>query len=179
VEFTIGAKIISSLKALPMSVLYKSLPFMNFKSGQHKAIVAVWYAGILLDELSEKLLEPFGLSLEQFRILHILHSVHPSPVPVYTIRHYMPVRSDLSRTITALNKRELVQKSRSGKDKRVVPVVLTDTGLKLVNDALTKYHNELVSLPVLDEIDAVNAIVGMEKLIDHMQKELRKYQQPK
>jgi len=160
-----------------MSVLYKSLPFMNYKSGQHKAIVAIWYAGVLLDDLCGKMLEPLGLTLEQFRILHILRSVHPEPVPVYKIRHYMPVRSDLSRMITSLDKRGLVQKSRSGKDKRVVPVMLTDPGLKLIDTALGKYHDELVSLPILTEIDSVNAIVGMEKFIEHLQRELRKYQQ--
>lgn len=159
-----------------MSNLDSPIPLMKYKDEQHRALVAVWYAGMLFEEILGKILTPFDITVEQFRILRILQAVSPRTIPVYNIRHYMHIRSDISRAVTQLDKRGLVQKSETEEDKRVVPVTLTPKGLQLMEDIMTEFTRGILAEPILTGQEPLQTISAMEKIIDVINDELKKHQ---
>lgn len=70
---------------------------------------------------------------QQFNILRILRGSLPKPLSTLQIRERMLDRmSDTSRIVDRLVAKNLVKKSISPRDKRLVDVVITDKGLKLL-----------------------------------------------
>src|SRR5664279_1925428 len=95
--------------------------------------------------------EPFDITQQQFNILRILRGAG-QPLSTLQIRQRMLDKmSDTSRIVDRLVKKGMVKKSTCREDRRLVDVLLTDKGKKLLQtmdgmneemDAVFKYLSE-------------------------------------
>jgi DNA-binding MarR family transcriptional regulator len=73
------------------------------------------------------------LTTNQYNVLRILRGSHPARLACSDIAERMIERDpDITRLVDRLEKRGLVKRSRSRRDRRVVEVGITDKGLVLV-----------------------------------------------
>jgi DNA-binding MarR family transcriptional regulator len=90
-----------------------------------------------------RLLEPWGAFLKttvgltnsQYNALRILRGSHPTRLTCSDIGQRMIARDpDVTRVVDRLTARGLVERTRSSRDRRVVEVGITETGLALLHD---------------------------------------------
>jgi len=90
-----------------------------------------------------RLVEPWGVFLKttagltnsQYNALRILRGSHPTRLTCSDIGQRMIARDpDVTRVVDRLTARGLVERTRSSRDRRVVEVGITETGLALLHD---------------------------------------------
>ena len=105
----------------------------TFKSAKQKAMLNVLYTYGWLIERVKCFLGDEDITHQQFNILRILRGAHPKPLSTLQIRERMLDKmSDTSRIVDRLVAKGLVKKGPCGKDKRLVDVIITDRGQKLL-----------------------------------------------
>ncbi len=104
----------------------------NFTNERHKAIVNVRHSSHFIGSYHETKLKNFDLSLAQFNILRILKGAN-SKLSIKVIRDRMLEKSpNTTRLIDKLIKKGFVERARSKEDRRVVYVIITNKGLKML-----------------------------------------------
>jgi DNA-binding MarR family transcriptional regulator len=119
-----------------------------FRSEYQKSIINLIYTFNWMNEKVNRFFEPFDITQQQFNILRILRGA-AQPLSTLQIRQRMLDKmSDTSRIVDRLVKKGLVKKSICREDRRLVDVLLTDKGKKLLQlmdetyddmDSLFKY----------------------------------------
>lgn len=121
-----------------------------FKSARHRAMVNVLYTANWLDEVSRAALAPYEITPQQFNVLRILRGAK-GPLSTSAIRERMLDKSsDTSRMVDRLVDKQLVVKKICPADKRMVDIIISDKGLKLLSqiddtaplDSLMAHLNE-------------------------------------
>ena len=106
-----------------------------------------------------------GITHQQFNILRILRGALPKPLSTLQIRERMLDKmSDTSRIVDRLVIKGLVKKTPCSKDKRLVDVVITEKGQRLLKkvDAETDHITEIMGN--LNEKDAEQLNMLLDKL---------------
>lgn len=86
-----------------------------------------------INRISSETMEPFGITSHQYNILRILRGADSKGLPTLELGERMLVRSPgVTRLIDRLEKKELVTRTRSVEDRRVVICQITDKGLSLL-----------------------------------------------
>lgn len=103
-----------------------------------------------------RILEPFGITQPQFNILRILRGQHGNPISTQEIRERMvdSKMSDASRLVDRLALKNLITKSPSKGDKRLVDVIISPEGLELLRQLDEK----------MQELDAILQVVPLEQV---------------
>ena len=116
-----------------------------FRSEYQKSALNLIYTFNWVNEKINRKFEPFDITQQQFNILRILRGAG-QPLSTLQIRQRMLDKmSDTSRIVDRLIKKGMVKKTIRREDRRLVDVLLTDKGKKL-----------LQSMDVLDEeVDAI------------------------
>jgi DNA-binding MarR family transcriptional regulator len=111
----------------------KDIQQNNFTSVQHKALVNLLYTyGWVIEKIKGFLVKE-DITHQQFNILRILRGSHPQPLSTLQIRERMLDKmSDTSRIVDRLVAKNLVKKTICPADKRLVDVVITEKGQKLL-----------------------------------------------
>ena len=105
----------------------------KFRNEHHKASINIIYTYNWVMERQKALFDAENITPQQFNILRILRGSAPRPISTLQIRERMLDRmSDTSRIVDRLIIKELVKKSVSREDRRLVDVQLTDKGKKLL-----------------------------------------------
>ncbi len=103
-----------------------------FRTEYQKSIINLIYTFNWVNEKINKRFEPFDITQQQFNILRILRGAG-QPLSTLQIRQRMLDKmSDTSRIVDRLVKKGLVKKSICREDRRLVDVLLTDKGKKLL-----------------------------------------------
>ena len=111
-----------------------------FRSEYQKAALNLIYTFNWANEKINRQFEPFDITQQQFNILRILRGAG-QPLSTLQIRQRMLDKmSDTSRIVDRLIKKGLVKKTVCREDRRLVDVLLTDKGKKLLQtmDALNE-----------------------------------------
>jgi MarR family 2-MHQ and catechol resistance regulon transcriptional repressor len=104
----------------------------NFKSPQQKAIINIRYTSNFLGNIQNSLMDQYGLSMAQFNILRILRGAK-SAINVQTVKERMIEKSpNTTRLMDKLIEKELIERTRCTKDRRVVYVEISKGGLALL-----------------------------------------------
>jgi DNA-binding MarR family transcriptional regulator len=124
-----------------------------FRSEYQKSTINLIYTFNWVNEKVNKLFEPFDITQQQFNILRILRGAG-EPLSTLQIRQRMLDKmSDTSRIVDRLIKKGLVKKSVCHEDRRLVDILLTDKGKKL-----------LQTMDVLnDEIESIFKYLNVEE----------------
>lgn len=113
----------------------------KFRNEYHKLAVNIIYThGWLLNNQSA-FLKKHGITGAQFNILRILRGQYPNPASINLLKERMLDKmSDASRLVERLLLKDLVDRKICPDDRRRVEVVITEKGLKLLEDI--DRHNE-------------------------------------
>ncbi len=105
----------------------------KFANPYHKLLVNITYTANWLMNRQMETLRPFDLSPQQYNVLRILKGSHPESMHVQDISERMLDKtSNTSRLIDKLAAKQFVFKRLCRADRRAVDIVITDSGLELL-----------------------------------------------
>ncbi|MEM7549147.1 MAG: MarR family transcriptional regulator [Bacteroidota bacterium] len=139
----------------------------KFQHELHRLRVNLIYSAHWLNGKICDFLMPFDITQQQFNILRILRGVHPKALSTLQLRDKMIInKSDTSRLVERLQSKNLVKKKPCKKDKRLVDVSITRSGLEL----LDQIDEDIFKLDHILNIDERQAR-SMNRLLNKMRKE--------
>ena len=134
----------------------------KFKDDYQKLIVNLLYTSNWINTHFEQLFKGSDITLQQYNVLRILRGQFPNPSSIKLIKERMLDRmSDASRIVDKLVAKKLVMRKQSDCDKRSVDVVISDTGLNLLQslDVLDEKSKELLKSLSQAEITELNNLL--------------------
>lgn len=118
----------------------------RFRNAHQKAAINLLYTLGWMKDRTKCIFEAEDITSQQFNILRILRGSFPQPLSTLQIRERMLEKmSDTSRIVDRLIAKGLVKKITCKSDRRLVDVIITDKGKKLLERLDARQ----------DEIDAV------------------------
>lgn len=124
----------------------KDIKQTRFRNPYQKAAVNLIYTLSWMRDRTKAIFDAEEITAQQFNILRILRGSFPQPLSTLQIRERMLEKmSDTSRIVDRLINKGLVKKIICKSDRRLVDVIITDKGKKLLERLDTRQ----------DEIDAV------------------------
>ncbi|MEO7983070.1 MAG: MarR family transcriptional regulator [Bacteroidota bacterium] len=106
---------------------------VKFRNPQQKAAINLIYTLSWMREKTKCIFEAEDITMQQFNILRILRGSFPQPLSTLQIRERMLEKmSDTSRIVDRLIAKGLVKKLTCKNDRRLVDVIITDKGKKLL-----------------------------------------------
>jgi DNA-binding MarR family transcriptional regulator len=137
----------------------------KFRNEYHKLAVNIFYTHSWLSNHHVSFLKKGGVTAAQYNILRILRGQYPNPASVNLLKERMLDKmSDASRLVERLKQKDLVDRKICSGDRRRVEVVITEKGIKVLEEI--DKHN--------DEIDRafkklnLNEAKTLNKLLDKM-----------
>jgi MarR family transcriptional regulator, 2-MHQ and catechol-resistance regulon repressor len=105
----------------------------KFTNEYQRATINIIYTYGWMTERSKEFFAPEDITSQQFNILRILRGSHPQPLSTLQIRERMLDKmSDTSRIVDRLVAKGLVKKGTCKEDRRLVDVIITEKGKKLL-----------------------------------------------
>ena len=105
----------------------------SFKSIQDKTLITLLFTASSIQNHLTLLFKEKGLTQQQFNVLRILRGSFPKPISTKCIRERMIDKmSDTPKIVERLEKKNLVIKNINADDKRLVDVLITDEGKKVL-----------------------------------------------
>ena len=141
--------------------LEKDINQSVFQSEYQKSIINLIYTFNWMNEKINRHFEPFDITQQQFNILRILRGAG-EPLSTLQIRQRMLDKmSDTSRIVDRLVKKGLVKKSICREDRRLVDVLLTDKGKKLLQtmDGLNEEMESIFRFLNVEEARQLNTLL--------------------
>ena len=118
----------------------------RFDSPQQEAYLALWRTYDRLRALEDELFAQFELTAQQYNVLRLLRAAHPDRIPTLGLAARLVSRApDITRMLDRLEQRELIERVRSGEDRRTVLVGVTELGLALlkrITEPLRECHEQ-------------------------------------
>ena len=111
-----------------------------FQSVAHEAVVGLMRTADLIRRQAAALIEPHGITLQQFNVLRILRGAGDEGLPTLEVAERMIEQTPgVTRLLDRLEAKELVRRQRCPKDRRQHLCWITTKGLTLLSklDALT------------------------------------------
>ena len=110
--------------------LHQTRPFHS--KAQEAALSIVRTADCVRRHFQE-LIEPHGITVQQYNVLRILRGVHPEPLPTLEIAGRLIEQTPgITRLLDRLDAKGLVRRQRCVSDRRMVHCWITDAGLSLL-----------------------------------------------
>jgi len=150
--------------------LEKDINQTTFRSEYQKSAINLIYTFNWMNEKINRLFEPFDITQQQFNILRILRGAG-QPLSTLQIRQRMLDKmSDTSRIVDRLVKKGLVKKTVCREDRRLVDVLLTDKGKKLLQtmEALNEEMDSMFKYLTEDEAKLLNYLFDKIRTTDTM-----------
>lgn len=137
----------------------------EFASIYIKTEINILYTSGWIENINNKFLKEFEISLQQFNVLRILRGQFPEPVTLLLISERMIDKmSNATRLVEKLRIKGLVSRELNPNNRRQVDILITELGLNLLkridlvyNQLVNKYKNLST-----DEAETLNQL--LEKL---------------
>ncbi len=111
----------------------KDIQQLTFRNPHQKAAINLIYTLGWMREKTNLIFEAEDITPQQFNILRILRGSYPHPLSTLQIRERMLEKmSDTSRIVDRLITKGLVKKLTCKNDRRLVDIIITDKGKKLL-----------------------------------------------
>ena len=121
----------------------KDIQQTRFRNIYQKAAINLIYTVGWMRERTKQFFEAEEITPQQFNILRILRGSFPEPLSTLQIRERMLEKmSDTSRIVDRLITKGLVKKLPCKQDRRLVDVIISDKGKKLL-EKMDQYENEM------------------------------------
>ncbi len=104
-----------------------------FRSLGAEAAVALLRTADAVRTYMAKVVEPHGITVQQYNVLRILKGSFPNPLPTLEIGERMIERQPgITRLLDRLDAKKLVRRERCTKDRRLMHCWITDAGRQLL-----------------------------------------------
>jgi len=139
----------------------------KFRNVQQKAILNILFTSNWIQNKQTEFFEPFGITGQQYNILRILRGQHPNLISGAEIKSRMlDKNSDVSRLLDRLIGKNLVSKSQCPNDKRASDILITESGLSLLEKLDSSINNLDKKLNSLSEEEANQLSTLLDKSRD-------------
>jgi DNA-binding MarR family transcriptional regulator len=141
-----------------------------FRTEYQKSIINLIYTFNWVNEKINRHFEPFDITQQQFNILRILRGAG-QPLSTLQIRQRMLDKmSDTSRIVDRLVKKGMVKKSVCREDRRLVDILLTDKGKKLLQtmDGLNEEMEAIFKYLSEEDARQLNTLLDKIRTIEHI-----------
>jgi DNA-binding MarR family transcriptional regulator len=141
-----------------------------FDSPAQEAILALYRTSDMLRRRFAQLVEPHGISLQQYNVLRILRGAGKTGTPTLDIADRMiEMTPGITRLLDKLEAKNLVRRQRCPEDRRQVLCWITDRGLRL----LAELDHPLAStgtksLEHLPTADVRALIATLDRIREHL-----------
>ncbi|MDO5980383.1 MarR family winged helix-turn-helix transcriptional regulator [Flavivirga spongiicola] len=116
----------------------------KFPNNRVKALLNIIYTASWITSYQNDFFKPFGISPQQYNILRILNGAK-EPLKVQVIKDRMLERSpNATRLMDKLCAKDYIKRLPSEHDRRVVKIVITDEGKKLLESIPLHINNDLL-----------------------------------
>ena len=150
-----------------MMSIDKDIQQLKFRNSHQKAAINLIYTLSWMRERTKAVFEAEDITPQQFNILRILRGSFPDPLSTLQIRERMLEKmSDTSRIVDRLITKGLVKKLTCKNDRRLVDVIISDKGRKLLERLDTRQDEIDGVLGNLSEKDANNLSDLLDKIRD-------------
>jgi len=106
-----------------------------FRSAQQEGAIGIVRTADLIRRRFSRLVEPHGISGQQYNVLRILRGARPEALPTLTIAERMVERTPgITRLLDRLERKGLVRRERCATDRRQVLCEITRKGLALLEE---------------------------------------------
>ncbi len=137
----------------------------RFKTEIQKAVVNILYTSSWLNYQQSAVFKEFGLTMKQFNILRILKGQYPKTATVnLLIERMIDKSSNASRSVDKLVEKGLVQRKTCPEDRRRVDIIISDSGMKIVDQASKRLEQSEIFTESLTENEAQE----LNKLLDKL-----------
>jgi DNA-binding MarR family transcriptional regulator len=104
-----------------------------FRSEAQEATIAVLRTADVVRRGLSRIVEPYGITLQQYNVLRILRGAHPEPLPTLEIGERLIEQTPgITRLLDRLEEKGYVRRERSGEDRRLVHARVTPAALELL-----------------------------------------------
>lgn len=137
-----------------------------FETPEQEAILALYRTTDLLRRQFDQLIEPHGISGQQYNVLRILRGSKTDGMPTLDIADRMIEKTPgITRLLDRLEHKHLVRRRRCPRDRRQVLCWITESGLNLLAE-LDKPTNELAPklLRSLSRLEVQQLIEMLERV---------------
>jgi DNA-binding MarR family transcriptional regulator len=144
-----------------------------FRTEYQKSIINLIFTFNWVNEKINRHFEPFDITQQQFNILRILRGAG-QPLSTLQIRQRMLDKmSDTSRIVDRLVKKGMVKKTTCREDRRLVDILLTDKGKKLLQtmDGLNEDMESIFKYLSEEEARQLNTLLDKIRTIDLISEE--------
>ncbi len=112
-----------------------------FRNEWQKASISILYTHGILINTYEKFFKKYEVTVQQYNALRILRTESPKPVSTSYLRDKMLDKmSDASRLVSRLGVKGLVDVKQNPSDKRLVNILISDKGLRLLEAIDASLH---------------------------------------
>ena len=152
--------------------LEEAIKQTKFVSQQQKAFLNLFYLSGLMKSAQARFFKQHDLSPEQYNILRILRGQYPNPANIGLLQDRMLDKmSNASRLVEKLKQKSLLSREECPKDRRQVEVLITKSGLELLeylDPAIRSFETDFRGLKE-DELIKLNEL--LDKLSDGFESE--------
>lgn len=118
------------MKTIEEEIKQKKFPDIFIKTNVNLLFTSGW-----LQNVQAHFFKPFGLTQQQYNVLHILRGQYPKSIKLVQITERMIDKmSNASRLIDKLQQKELVSQIQNPTNKREVSISITEVGLELLKE---------------------------------------------
>lgn len=108
---------------------------VRFDTPEQEAFLNLWRTYDRLQAIEEAFFDRFGLTAQQYNAMRLLQAARPDLLPTLAVADRLVSRApDITRLLDKLERRGLVFRERSPRDRRVVHLGITDAGIALLDE---------------------------------------------
>jgi len=130
-----------------------------FHSREQQAAIGLLRTADALKRSIAKVIEPYGITPQQYNVLRILRGAGPEGLPTLTIGERMIEKTPgVTRLIDRLERKELVSRIPCSKDRRRVFCRITAKGLGLLtelDEPVNRWDTQAVSVLAPSDLDSL------------------------
>jgi DNA-binding MarR family transcriptional regulator len=137
---------------------------MPFRGPAEEATIAILRTADVVRRRLSDVIEPRGITLQQYNVLRILRGSHPEPLPTLEIGERLIEHAPgITRLLDRLESKGFVRRERSEDDRRLVLTSIEPRGMALLADLdgpVDQADREAVGMLDAREIDQLIAILA-------------------
>ncbi|HEX9935520.1 MAG TPA: MarR family transcriptional regulator [Longimicrobium sp.] len=134
-----------------------------FRTPAQEATVSILRTADVVRRRLVEVVEPHGVTLQQYNVLRILRGAHPDPLPTLEIGERLIERMPgITRLLDRLEEKGLVRRERCSDDRRLVHCWITPAGLELLaamDEGMDRADDEAVAELDAGEKTALTALL--------------------
>ena len=134
-------------------------PKENFRSREQQATLGLLRTAEAVKRSLAHVIEPHGITAQQYNVLRILRGAGPEGLPTLTIGERMIEHTPgVTRLVDRLERKGLVARIPCPKDRRRVYCVISEKGLELLkelDEPVNRWDSQAVSVLLPNDLDSL------------------------